>query len=370
MMHAQRNPVTVLYVDDEAMARKYFSLAVAPDYSVLTAADVSGALKILADPGNHVDVIVTDYRMPGCSGGELLRQVEQHYPHIVRLLVTAYADKDVLLDTINGSEIFRVMEKPLELEALRNTLHLASARARECAARRESLLAIEETLAFLAHELNTPLATIVNFARGIERRVGCPTPGISRNELGDAAGAMHDNAKYCLSVLSSFVDSVKLAKAAPLRGDARASRSAHQLITTLLDTYPLTPAQRGMIELDVQHDFPITALPNCVALVLSSILSNALRALAGHAAPALRFTIKVARNPQIHLRDNGPGIPAEVLERLLVDPVTGHADAGGNGWGMIFCNRIMQSFGGNILVQSEQGRSTTIALNFPASKKE
>lgn len=372
MTHAERNPVTILYVDDEAMARKYFALAIEDDYTVLTAANVAAALEILADPRHEVDVIVTDYRMPGGSGGDLLRHVDAHHPHIVRLLVTAYADKDVLLDTINGGEIFRILEKPLQKDELRAALRKASARARERIARRDSMMAIEETLAFLAHELNTPLATIANFARGIERRAkprSGTAPAITRAELGSAATVMHDNARYCLSVLVTFVDSVKRANSAAPARRGKAGSSAGELVTALLDTYPFTSAQRSMIELDVQHDFAVTALPNCVALVLSSILNNALRALAGQTTPSLRFTIRHAPHPQIILCDNGPGIPPEILRRLLVDPVTTHADSGGSGWGMIFCNRIMQSFGGNILVQSEQGQSTTIALNFPAPKK-
>jgi two-component system response regulator PhcR len=47
-----------------------------------------------------------------------------------------------------------------------------------------------------------------------------------------------------------------------------------------------------------------------------------------------------------------------------------HADSGGHGWGMIFCQRIMQSFGGNIDVQSVLGQSTTVALNFPLEKRQ
>ncbi len=372
MNKPDRNTVTILYVDDEELACKYFVRAVETDYDVLTASSVDAALAILEDPHNQVDVLVTDYRMPGRAGGELLRQVEQCYPHIVRILVTAYADMDILLETVNAGEIFRILEKPLNMADVRSTLRLASQRAHERSARRQSLMAIEETLAFLAHELNTPLAAIANFARGIQRRTsgdaGTPLP--MQAEIRNAATLMHDNARYCLSVLATFVDSVKNASSVATKNrSGKANSSACQLISSLLDTYPLTPAQRVMIETDVRQDFPITALPNCVALVLSSVLSNALRALSKQPAPALCFTVLVDGNPQIRITDNGPGIPPEILHRLLVDPVTMHADAGGSGWGMIFCNRIMQSFGGNIQIQSEPAQYTTVTLNFPAIKE-
>jgi two-component system response regulator PhcR len=369
MQLSGRGAATILYVDDEELACKYFVRAVETDYGVITAPGLEAALALLAHPDCMVDVLVTDYRMPGGTGGELLRQVGQHFPHIIRILVTAHADKDVLLDAVNGGEVFRVLEKPLDLAQLRAVLRLASESARERALRRESLVAVEETLAFLAHELTTPLATIVNFARGIGRRIGQGEPSPVQAEIGEAAALMNDNARYCLSVLTSFVDSVKRARPAAGRGAAK-GRSAQQLVTALLEAYPLSAAQRAAIKTEVRQDFAITDLPNCVALVLSSVLNNALRALQHESAPQVRFTVLVDGHPQIQITDNGPGIRPEVLERLLVDPVTTHAGAGGSGLGMLFCKRVMQSFGGNILLHSEQGHSTTVTLNFPAIKKE
>jgi len=356
---------TILYVDDEEMARKYFARAVGADYDVLAASSVDEAIDIMEEAHGRIDVLVTDFRMPGRDGGDLLRQVEQCYPHIVRILLTAHADKDVLLETVNSGEIFRILEKPLDLMAVRSTLRQAVDLARERNARQQRLMAINETLSFLAHELNTPLATIVNFSRGIQRRCGADASLRQQEEIGNAALSVYSNARYCLSVLSTFVDSVRNAASVPAVG---AITSAQQLISSLLDTYPLSPTQRSSIQTDIREDFGITALPNCVALVLSSILGNSLRALQGRPTPQLCFTVLVDVRPQIRISDNGPGIPREVLERLLVDPVTTHQEAGGSGWGLIFCNRIMQSFGGSMRIHSEAGEHTTVTLEFPAVK--
>jgi two-component system response regulator PhcR len=374
----------VLYVDDEEMARKYFVRACSTEFDVHAADGVDAALLMLDAAGEGggagFDVLVTDYRMPLRVGGELLRHVERHHPHIVRILVTAYADKQVLLDTGNGGEIFRVLEKPLDLETVRSTLHLAGQRARERGQRRATLTAIEEALAFLAHQLNTPLATIAQFADGIVRRgpggaaddqpaAAARTGADAATPLVSAAAGIHDHARYCQAVLAGFVDS---ARRAGVQGDA-GTRSARQMVLALLAQYPLTPAQRGIISLDVRGDFPVAVLANCVALVLSSLLSNALRAVDGHPAPALVFTVQAEPAPQIQLSDNGSGIPPAILARLLQDPITMHGDGeqrGASGWGLIFCNRIMQSFGGGIGVESEHGRRTTATLTFPALIKE
>lgn len=359
----------ILYVDDEDMARKYFARAVGADYEVLLAGSADEAMSVLRSDPARVAILVTDFRMPGRDGGVLLRQVAQAYPQVVRILVTAYADKEVLLQTVNSGEIFQILEKPLSVSNLRDVLARAAERHRERTLRQHRLMAIDETLAFLAHELNTPLAAIANFARGISGRVAGEYSAQRQSEIGQAASSMHDNAQYCLAVLSSFLQSVRnSAGSVPARRSAGNEVSAGALVSALLDSYPFVGGQRGWVEVELQGDFPVQTLPNCVALVLSSVMSNALRALADVAAPSLRFVVAAQPHAAIRICDNGPGIPPEVMDRLLVDPVTTHASAGGSGLGMIFCNRVMQSFGGGIRIESAPGAGTTVTLDFPSFK--
>ncbi len=360
---------TILYVDDEEMACKYFARAVGSEYEVLSANGADEAVGILRAHHAKISVLVTDFRMPGRDGGDLLRQVALAYPQMVRILVTAYADKDMLLETVNNGEVFRILEKPIAVADVREVLRLAGERFRERAMRQQRLMAIDETLAFLAHELNTPLAAIANFARGIESRVSGEYSAQRQNEIGHAAGAMHDNAQYCLAVLSSFLQSVRSsAGGAQPRAGAGQEVSAGTLVASLLDSYPFADNQRNWVQVDLQGDFAVPTLPNCVALVLSSVMSNALRALADVGDPSLRFVVVAGERPEIRIADNGPGIPPEVMDRLLVDPVTTHASAGGSGMGMIFCNRVMQSFGGGIRIVSASGAGTTVTLDFPNFK--
>ena len=355
---------TILYVDDEEMACKYFERSACAEYDVLTANSADAAIALLRAERGRIGVVLTDFRMPGRDGGDLLRQIEREHPHVVRILITAYADKKLLIDTVNSASVFRILEKPLDLSEVRRALRLAIELSRERTANRQRLQAINETLAFLAHELNTPLATILNFSRGIAHRVAESAPLLPRHEeISKAALSVNDNARYCMTVLSAFVDS---ARNAGLGFPGEGSSLASHLVASLLDTYPLTQEQRSMITVEVRQDFRITALPNCVMLVLSSLLSNAMRALKGHPAPQLSVMIRTEAEPQIEIADNGPGIPPEVLERLLVDPVTTHADAGGTGRGLIFCNRIMQSFGGSLKIESVPQQRTSVTLNFPA----
>lgn len=137
-------PEKILYVDDEAMALKYFDRLVSPLAPVLTASSVEEGKAVLLARGSEVAVLVCDQRMPGERGNELLRHARQHYPHVVRMLTTAYSELGEAIEAINTGEIYRYINKPWELDSLRsdlrNALELASLRAERDELVRDKLL--------------------------------------------------------------------------------------------------------------------------------------------------------------------------------------------------------------------------------------
>jgi two-component system response regulator PhcR len=105
--------------------------------------------------------------------------------------------------------------------------------------------------------------------------------------------------------------------------------------------------------------------------VLCTVTKNALQALRGQASAQLRIeagqdpagTNSPAR-PWMRFVDNGPGIPPDVLARLTQEPITTRAESGGNGMGLMFCQRVMQAAGGAIHIESQVGYGTTVTLSF------
>jgi response regulator RpfG family c-di-GMP phosphodiesterase len=87
---------------------------------VLTAGSGREALEIL---GNEpVDIVVSDMRMPGMDGAELLEQVHRRWPASIRLLLTGHADTSAAVAAINRGGIFRYLTKPWDDSELRATL--------------------------------------------------------------------------------------------------------------------------------------------------------------------------------------------------------------------------------------------------------
>ena len=112
----------VLYVDDEELALKYFEKTFGREFRILTATNAADGLKIIEERGDEIGVLITDQRMPGEKGVQLLERARLLRPRLVRMLITAYADFGVTVDAVNIGNVFRYVSKPLQVEDMRNTL--------------------------------------------------------------------------------------------------------------------------------------------------------------------------------------------------------------------------------------------------------
>ena len=112
----------VLYVDDEEQTLKYFRKALEKEFQVMTATCVSDALAILERDAAKVGVLMSDQRMPGQSGVELLGRVRQKWPRIVRIMITAHSDIEGAIEAVNSGAIYKYLTKPADLRTLRDTL--------------------------------------------------------------------------------------------------------------------------------------------------------------------------------------------------------------------------------------------------------
>jgi two-component system probable response regulator PhcQ len=115
----------ILYVDDEEQALKYFRKSMGKDFTVLIATNVAEANAILDKSADTIGVVITDQRMPGALGVELLKRLRAQWPHIIRLLITAYSEIDDAIAAVNAGAIYKYVTKPADLNELRITLTAA-----------------------------------------------------------------------------------------------------------------------------------------------------------------------------------------------------------------------------------------------------
>ncbi len=386
---ASRSPMSphaVLMVDDEPQACKWFARLYGTEFAVLTAGGVDEALALLAQRGHEVAVLLTDYAMPQRDGVALLGEVRRLYPHISRVLVSAYADKDVAMSAVNQGQVEKILEKPLDetltRQILREALAASLERARQQQLVERRATALRETLGFLAHEVTSPLATVRGYLEAMrERHRDAPEgqPGmahIEQQKPGDVLfmiEAAQRRATYAQSLVSTFVQSARDAS----RGDASASLLASDLVRAVQEEYPFETGEAEWLMTDASADFTLPGRRDLLYLVLCTLVKNALIALRANppAQPRLRITLgRAAPAPGLPVQatlvvsDNGPGITSEVLQRLMVEPVTTRATSGGSGMGVLFCHRVVTSLGGSIDIRSRLGEGATVTLYFPTAQ--
>lgn len=124
---SNENKPVILYVDDEEGALKYFKRINSANFDVLTAPNVSSARKVLNEKSDKICIVITDQRMPGESGTELLTELRLIYPHILRILTTAYSDLDAAIAAVNEGAIFHYIVKPWNIPELKLVLKRAHA---------------------------------------------------------------------------------------------------------------------------------------------------------------------------------------------------------------------------------------------------
>ncbi|HEX7642173.1 MAG TPA: EAL domain-containing protein [Burkholderiaceae bacterium] len=109
---------TLLIVDDEPNNLAALCRLLRRDsYRILQANSAEEGLDLLST--NPVQVIISDHRMPGMSGTEFLDVVRELYPETMRIILSGYADLQVVIDSVNRGAVFKFLTKPWDDELLR-----------------------------------------------------------------------------------------------------------------------------------------------------------------------------------------------------------------------------------------------------------
>ncbi len=116
----------VLVVEDDADLRDLLSRMLAPHFDVRAAADGESALTELEEEGPAA-VVVADYRLPGMSGVELLRRIQEEWPSTVAIVLTGVAEVEVAVEAHNSCDVFRFLTKPCPADELRRAVEQAAA---------------------------------------------------------------------------------------------------------------------------------------------------------------------------------------------------------------------------------------------------
>lgn len=115
---------TILFVDDDqniihGLKRMLYTKR--REWKLLFASNGNEAINIISE--QHVDIIVSDMRMPKMNGIELLNYIKVHYPHIIRIILSGYSDKEMILRS--ATTVHQFLAKPCDADTLIQTINKA-----------------------------------------------------------------------------------------------------------------------------------------------------------------------------------------------------------------------------------------------------
>ncbi len=175
----------VLCVDDEQNVLHSLKRTLGRHFQLDTALNGEEALQKLQIGGPYA-VVMTDYNMPGMNGIQLLQRAQTVAPDTVLIMLTGNAERQVAVQTVNETEVFRFLAKPCAADELRKSLndavehfHLIESKKRLTAALAEANAQLTTQYQELAHELELAKSILGN----INARNNSHFPGVNSQLL-------------------------------------------------------------------------------------------------------------------------------------------------------------------------------------------
>jgi len=219
----------------------------------------------------------------------------------------------------------------------------------------ERLAAMGQIAAGLAHEINNPLNSIELLLTMVRDRLESDSPDYTRLQT-----ALKE-VQRITKITTQLADMVRSSP------EDRISVQLNSLLIELLILQSQLAAQKGItIVPNLDPDLPkVLGLPGQLKQVFLNVILNAIEAMPGGGT----LTIKSYYDPQadtacIEFRDAGPGLTSEARAHLFEPFYTTKPD--GTGLGLYVSYTIVKNHGGEISIDSEPGRGTTVTITLPA----
>jgi signal transduction histidine kinase len=375
----------ILIIDDEQPVLEGLRVFLEDEgYEVHDAQDGPEGLSVFREI--RPDLVLTDLRMPGMSGIELIGEIRKLKENTAIIVFTGYGSLGSAVDAIHLN-VFDFIVKPIDLEYLKRTL----ARARhnfqtnrlvqdEMASLREQLMSSDlqlqeqikkfaeiepiiqtgKLLAGILHDLSNPLMAIMGQAEYLQ---------LIHPEL-DNANVILSQGQRMKRIMEAIMQRIKSSKSRNVE-----SIDLNRLLQEEVLFLECQPYFKHHIEKiwNLGDDVPpFLGIPMELNQVFGNLLRNAAEAMIEQ--PVKRLTIGTWHDSEgihVSIQDTGPGIPWHQREQIFQpffstkSTRSGTMGSTGMGIGLYYCKQLIQRYGGKIQMNSEPGNGTCFVVHLP-----
>ena len=393
---------TLLVVDDEEGPRRSIRSIFKDDHNVLLAEDGPSALELART--NKVDVAVLDIRLGGMSGLELLDRLKTQEPNLEAVMVTAFESMDTLRRALR-LHVCDFITKPFQVPVLRSAVASAMQRHRlACATRSKAeelpqlqnqrieeqiLRTRNEIYGSILHDLNGPLTVIAGFAHAAAQcinaanRFGAKDLEFIKSQL----STINQQAANCVAISRRYLGFLRR------RSGEDARVGFNQLLADLSRLIQVHPSRRNVrltvqplaqdVALRMNGADAIQMLLNLAvnafqcsperhsvevqaALVLDPLDLRALKDGSQDRVLNVEGFLNVGPLVAVAVRDDGPGIPSDVLPKIFEPCFTTKPEGEGTGLGLTIVHRLVRDARGLLHVHTRSGEGTTFTVYLSA----
>ena len=375
----------ILVIDDEKDILDVMYLTLSDKgYQVTTAPDGRTALDLCRTAPPRI--VITDIRMPGMNGLQVLEAVKALDPDIEVIVCTAFGEMDLAIQALQ-LDASDFITKPISDHAL----HLSLSRAKQRYTSRKKLqdytkflerqaadqaqilhqdkmMSLGRLAASVVHEINNPLSGILNYTRLMSKILGKhPLKEDKINKFKHYLELVESETERCSQIVSNLLAFSR--KSPPAKGPVGIQELLQKCISLSRHKLEL---QNIALTTDVEPGFPaIQGDANQLQQCIINLIFNAIDAMPQ--GGALRIDSHYHGDKAqavIVIADTGTGIPEENLPHIFEPFFTTKQEGYGVGLGLSTVYGIIEHHNGRIDVKSRQGQGTTITITLPVASAD
>jgi len=384
----------ILFIDDEPNNLIVFKNSFFRYYNIITAESGEKGLKILED--NDIHLVITDQKMPGMTGVQFLEKVVERYPSILRMIITAYSDIEVIIQAINKCGIYQYVLKPWDSRDLKNNIDNALKSYQLIKDNEElvgQLRASNETLeqkvldrtqelnqknlqleeinsikdkmfTIISHDMRDPMVSLAVLLEVLSTA----NQNLSEDKIEDYLLKVQSYVRDVLDLLNNLLQWSK----SRVEGNYPDLEEVNinLIIKHNLDMFKI-PANIKKIDLLPfvhEEELFVKGDEQMLNLILRNLLSNAIK----FSSENSRVSINVYPEKEfikVSVKDTGIGISEEVQQKLFKNGYSksqrGTAQEKGAGLGLNLCKEFIEKQNGVLFVDSKEGNGSEISFTIP-----
>ena len=355
--------IHVLYIDDEDNNLKSFRATLRKDFKIFTAINAEDGLRIAQQEEIHV--CIADQRMPGMTGTEFFEQMVKINPDPIRILLTGYSDIASVIDAINKGEVYRFIDKPWNIEQIKNSIKNAADIYFMRAELKDKTLKIKKLhsemnqfVYSLSHELRGPLMSISGVSKLAKLEIEDPNI-LEYFELIDSATFKLDDFIY------KMLDFYRSTKIDNKISEINFAEIVEQQMDAYRSKFDLSDFE---ISININQETIFFSDNSKIRVILNNLFSNSVQFQKREdSEKRILISIKVEEAiATIMVQDNGIGIDEKYQNEVFNLFTRATKKNVGTGLGLYMVKEAVEQMGGKIELDSVLSEGTTIKIELPS----